>query len=227
MRPVIGIVLLILAAIGLAMYANHLHPGGELPPVEVQAEQDRQKRDEAQAKADKMKAMVDHSAGAFDAVKAGAIHATLVLTGKSPIEMEFYPVAAPKTVEHIVMLIKKGFYTGIKIHRVEDGSKGLKLFQFGDPESAKTDTAEFETEHIGSHGSGATVPLEVKLPHVKYAIGMARAEGEDTGDSQIYVNTDDNPNLDGNYCIFGRVVGGQDVLLSIKVGDVIKSFTIQ
>jgi len=233
MRPLIGIGLLVLAAIGLAMFASHIHPGGDLPSNEIL---DQKEQDEAVAKKaaeDARRALVDHSAGAFDAVKAGAIHATLVFDGKAPIQIELYPAAAPKTVAQISGLIKRGFYNGIKVHRLEtgtpgpNGETGLYLFQFGDPESAKSEPAKFQDDHIGSHGSGTMVPLEVKLPHVKGSVGMARSQAEDSGDSQMYINTRENPNLDGDYCIFGMVVGGQDVLSTVKVGDVIKSFTLQ
>jgi cyclophilin family peptidyl-prolyl cis-trans isomerase len=233
MRPLIGIFLLVLVAIGLAIFSTHLHPGGDLPAAEMQAEQDQKDAEAKKAKVDARKAAVDHSAGAFDAVKAGATRATLTFVGKGPIQIELYPAAAPKTVEQISGLIKRGFYTGIKVHRLEtgttgpNGEPGLKLFQFGDPESAKSEPADFTTNKIGSHGSGVMVPLEVKLPHVKYSIGLARSQSEDSGDCQMYINTDNNPGLDGDYCIFGRVVGGQDVLSTIKVGDVIKSFVLQ
>jgi cyclophilin family peptidyl-prolyl cis-trans isomerase len=233
MRPLIGIALLVLAAIGLAVFSSHLHPGGDLPPNEIQAQKDQSELSAKKVKEDALKASVDHSSGAFDKVKAGALHATLVFNGKAPIQIELYPAAAPKTVAQISGLIKKGFYNGIKVHRLEigtagpNGEPGLSLFQFGDPASAASEPANFEADKIGTHGSGASVPLEVKLPHVKYSIGMARGQLEDSGDSQIYVNTEDNSSLDGGYCIFGRVVGGQDVLPTIKVGDVIKSFTLQ
>ena len=233
MRPLIGIALLVLAAIGLAIFSTHVHPGGDLPPTELQAEKDQKDADAKKALQDARKASIDHSPGAFDAVKTGALHATLNFEGKQPIQIELYPAAAPKTVAQISGLIKKGFYNGIKVHRLETGATGpsgqpgLKLFQFGDPQSAKSEPANFATDLIGSHGSGTTGPLEVKLPHIKYTIGMARGEAEDSGDSQMYINTDDNPSLDGGYCIFGRVVGGQDVLATVKVGDVIKSFTMQ
>jgi cyclophilin family peptidyl-prolyl cis-trans isomerase len=232
MRPLIGIVLLILAAIGLAMFASHLHPGGELPPDEIQAQKDQDEANAAKAKIDARKASVDHSPGAFDALKSSALHATLVFAGKAPIEIELYPTAAPKTVEHISGLIKKGFYNGIKVHRLEtgtagpNGGHGLYLFQFGDPKSINELPLNFGVNQVGSHGSGSTVPLEVKLPHVKGSIGMARTQAEDSGDSQIYFNTADNLDLDGDYCIFGRVVGGMDVLSTIKIGDEIKSFTM-
>src|SRR5579862_5824249 len=108
MRPVIGIVLLVCAAIGIAIFATRAHPGGDLPPAEQQAQQDAADASAAREKADKQKSMVNHESGAFDAVKAGAIHATLTFEGKAPIGVELYPAAAPKTVAQISGLIKDG-----------------------------------------------------------------------------------------------------------------------
>lgn len=226
MRSLLAIVAIVLVAIGLAVFSSHLHPGGDLPPAEIEAEKDRADA-EAQQKLEAQRlASVDHSPQAFDKVKDGAIQATLQFDGKAPMTLELYPKAAPKTVAHIVELIKKGFYNGIKVHRLEDGSQGLKLIQMGDPMSIGKDPSDFQSLQIGTHGSGTTVPLEVLLPHVQYSVGMARGQGDDTGDSQFYINTGANPNLDGHYCIFGRVISGQDVLPTIKKGDVIKKFSI-
>ena len=43
MRPLIGIGLLVLAAIGLAMFASHIHPGGDLPSNEILTKRSRTK----------------------------------------------------------------------------------------------------------------------------------------------------------------------------------------
>jgi len=227
MRSFLGILGLVAVAIGLAYFSSHLHPGGDLPPLEAQADKDQADADAAKKKAEDRKAQIAHGDAGFETVKAGAIQTTLVFDGKAPITLELYPAAAPKTVAHITDLIKQHFYDGIKVHRLEDGSKGLKLIQFGDPESIKVDPKDFTSKEIGKHGSGTTVPLEVKLSHVKYSVGLARAQSEDSGDAQLYINTGDNTHLDGNYCIFGRVIGGQDVLPTVKLGDKIQSFNLK
>jgi cyclophilin family peptidyl-prolyl cis-trans isomerase len=46
--------------------------------------------------------------------------------------------------------------------------------------------------------------------------------GRDTGDAQFYVNLVDNPRLDHDYTIFGRVTDGIDVVDRILEGDVIE-----
>ncbi len=52
-------------------------------------------------------------------------------TAKGVIEIETYPEEAPKTVAHVLALIKKGFYNGLRFHRAEAGF----VIQVGDPQS--------------------------------------------------------------------------------------------
>jgi hypothetical protein len=61
----------------------------------------------------------------------GAGPVIVVETVKGTIEIETYPSDAPKTIEHIVGLIKRNFYNGQRVHRVEPGF----VVQFGDPQS--------------------------------------------------------------------------------------------
>ena len=55
----------------------------------------------------------------------------VVETSKGTFEFETYPSEAPKTVAHIVELVKRGFYDGQRIHRALPGF----LVQWGDPKS--------------------------------------------------------------------------------------------
>lgn len=222
-RPLLIIIVIVLLAIGLAKFASSIHPGGDLPPADKQAEEDRQKFEDAKKEHDARHAKVDHSPDAFDKVKEGAVHITLEVEGRGKVMLELYPKAAPKTVAQITDLIKQKFYDGIKIHRI---ATSPAVIQFGDPHSKEVEPEKFEAEKIGSGGSGHMIPLEVLLPHVKYSIGMARAEAVDSGDSQIYINTEANPFLDGDYCVFGRVTSGMEILPSIKLGDKIKSMVV-
>ena len=42
-------------------------------------------------------------------------------TMKGSFEIETYPNEAPKTVEHVLALVKRNFYNGLRIHRYEPG----------------------------------------------------------------------------------------------------------
>jgi len=223
-RPFLLIIVFLAVAIGVAWFASSVHPGGDPPPAEKEAEDEQQKADAEKAAHDKRQAQVDHSPQAFDKVKEGAVRATMEIEGRGTLVLEFYPKAAPKSVAHITDLIKQHFYDGIKVHRIVPSKPAV--IQMGDPYSKGVDPGNFTAAHIGEHGSGKTVPLEVLLPHKKYSIGMARSQDLDSADSQFYINTDDNSGLDGEYCVFGQVIQGMDVLPSIKLGDKIKSLKL-
>ena len=51
-------------------------------------------------------------------------------TAKGTFEIQMFAADAPKSVEHIVELVKQGFYRGLRFHRVETG-----LVQIGDPQT--------------------------------------------------------------------------------------------
>ena len=45
----------------------------------------------------------------------------VVETTKGTFEFETYPADAPKTVAHVVELVKRGFYDGQRVHRALPG----------------------------------------------------------------------------------------------------------
>lgn len=127
------------------------------------------------------------------------------------IVIEFYPQDAPKTVDNFIKLAKKGYYNGLKFHRVE---KGL-LIQGGDPNGD------------GTGGPGYTIKAEFNSQkHVEGTVAMARKNEPDTAGSQFYICLKPLSQLDGKYTVFGHVVEGIDVAKAVQVGDVMKSVTI-
>lgn len=50
-------------------------------------------------------------------------------------------------------------------------------------------------------------------------MGMARAEGDDTANSQFFIMRHDFMNLNQHYAVLGRVVVGEDVVRQIKTGE--------
>ena len=159
---------------------------------------------------------------AFAPPKEGAVKATLSVENRGDFVFEFYPKAAPKTVAQITGLIKKGFYDGIKIHRVEPGF----VVQFGDPQSK---TMDIKAPEIGTGGSGNNIPFETNdLKNVTGAVSMALSRARsDTADSQLFINLKHNAFLDGDYCVFGKVVEGMDKVGTIQAGDKVTSFKLQ
>lgn len=220
MRPAIAIFCVIVVGVGLAALVSVRTPHPDPLPADV--EKAREDAANPPPKDTKPNEKVDVE-GQFAKVKEGAIRASLEIKDRGILELELYPKAAPKTVAHIAALAAKNFYSDLKVHREE-----ASVIQMGDPESKDTKPDEFELKGIGSHGSGSTVPLEVadRLPNVQYTVGLARTNDPDSGDSQIYINKQDNPGFNYAYCVFGRVVHGTDIIDKIKKGDVIKHLQV-
>lgn len=156
----------------------------------------------------------------------------MTVAGRGKVLIELYPKDAPKTVAHFLDLVRKKFYDGILVHRVVDGF----VVQAGDPKSrqfrkeqlvGKSDE-EVAAMGLGDGGSGKNIPFEEnKRTHEAGTIAMALSSPHsDTGDSQWFINLEANHRLDGNYCVFGRVRKGMDVVRKIQRGDKIDKMVI-
>lgn len=124
------------------------------------------------------------------------------------------PKSSPKTVAHILGLVRKRFYDGQRFHRVVPDF----VIQWGAPASRDQDLT---SEAVGSGGSGKKdLPFEEsKVSFRKGVVGVASEGKKKGGDSQLFVMIGDAPRLDGNYAVVGKVIQGQDVCDRVKVGD--------
>lgn len=145
-----------------------------------------------------------------------------VVTTQGTVFIELYPDIAPKHVERMKTLSKEGFYSGILFHRVVPGF----VAQVGDPLTKKG----IETPGVGTGGSTyPNLPLEVSptQKNTRGALAMARKPDPNSANSQFYFVLQNASHLDGQYTVFGRVLGdGMTLIDKIKVGDAIQSFEI-
>lgn len=171
-------------------------------------------------------------AGTMPAAGQKPVRVQMVVEGRGTVLMEVYPADAPKTVAHFLDLCRRKFYDGILVHRVEPGF----VVQAGDPTTKKLKPQELASMsdqkkmelRIGAGGSGKSIPFERNSrTHVAGSVAMAlSAPRSDTGDSQWFINLESNHQLDGDYCVFGKVVKGMDVVRKIRVGDRIASMSV-
>ena len=143
----------------------------------------------------------------------------VVETSKGTFEFETYPTEAPKTVAHVVGLVRSGFYDGQRFHRALPGF----VVQWGDPRSRDL-AAEAEWGRGAAASSGKPIgvaEISRKRPHTKGAVAMAHAGLPARADSQIYVTLAPRPDLNGKYSVFGHVTSGDDVPERLQRGDVI------
>ena len=149
----------------------------------------------------------------------------VVETTKGTFEFETYPVEAPKTVAHIVELVKRGFYDGQRIHRALPGF----LVQWGDPRSRDASReADWGRGPDASSGNpiGAS-ELRRKRLHSRGAVGVAHQGNPAMADSQIYVTLAARPDLNNRYTVFGQVVAGADVPARLERGDLIRKMYVK
>ncbi len=143
-------------------------------------------------------------------------------TVKGTIEFETFPDEAPKTVAHIVELVKKNFYNGMRFHRAEENF----LVQVGDPQSR-----DMSREAYWGRGPGSGNPIGVseigKRKHVPGSVAMAHSGDPKFADSQFYIVMQPRPGLDGKYTIFGRVTSGMEVVKKLKRADILKKASVK
>jgi cyclophilin family peptidyl-prolyl cis-trans isomerase len=132
-------------------------------------------------------------------------------TAKGAIVLCLQPSLAPNTVNNFVVLVRNHYYDGLTFHRVVAGF----VIQGGDPKGD------------GSGGPGYKFNDEpVHQAYVQGALAMANS-GINTNGSQFFICTaDDTTKLQPLYNLFGQVVSGLTVVLSIQQGDVLQTVTV-
>jgi peptidyl-prolyl cis-trans isomerase B (cyclophilin B) len=136
--------------------------------------------------------------------------AAVIETNKGTMQVELNHRAAPTTVANFVNLALRGYYDGLKFHRVERNF----MIQGGDP------------LNTGSGGPGYRFTGEIVLHHSRPGILSMANSGPGTDGSQFFITHVATPHLDGLHSVFGRVVQGQENVYEISRGDTINSITI-
>jgi peptidyl-prolyl cis-trans isomerase B (cyclophilin B) len=142
-------------------------------------------------------------------------------TAKGTIEIRLFAADAPKSVAHILGLVKRNFYRGLRFHRVEP-----TLVQFGDPLSRDVSRKGY----WGSGGSGNPIgvaEMSKRLTHKRGAVSLAHAGAPTIADSQLFIMKTASPGLDGKHAIIGEVVTGMAVVDKIAVADLIKQVSVK
>lgn len=141
-------------------------------------------------------------------------------TARGVIEIELFQADAPRTVGQILGLVKRNFYRGQRIHRVE-----RSLVQFGDPTSRDVSRKAW----WGRSGSGNVIGVAEfsKRTHARGVVSMAHSGNPANADSQMFILKAPAPSYDGKHVIIGRVVQGMDVVDQLAVGDVLKQVRVE
>ena len=133
-------------------------------------------------------------------------------TSRGDIEGTLFASKVPMTAANFLNLATRGFYNGVKFHRV------IKDFmiQGGDPTGT------------GSGGPGYKFGDEIHpaLKHTKPGLFSMANAGPGTNGSQFFVTHVPCSWLDGKHAVFGEVTKGQNIVDTIAAGDAIKTIAI-
>jgi cyclophilin family peptidyl-prolyl cis-trans isomerase len=129
-------------------------------------------------------------------------------TDNGTMVIELFADKAPVTVNNFVFLAREGYYENVIFHRVI----GNFMAQGGDP----TGTGR------GGPGYKFQDEFHPSLKHSKRGILSMANAGPGTNGSQFFITHGPTPHLDNRHTVFGQVVEGEDVLMSIPERDPMK-----
>jgi peptidyl-prolyl cis-trans isomerase B (cyclophilin B) len=132
-------------------------------------------------------------------------------TNHGDITLELDQARAPKTVANFLDYARSGHFDNTLFHRVIDGFM-IQGGGFGPDFKQKPTRAPVQNEAANG------------LKNARNTVAMARTNDPHSATAQFFINVADNdflnhksPDAKGwGYCVFGRVVGGSDVVDRIK-----------
>ena len=133
-------------------------------------------------------------------------NAIVIDTTKGRIVIALRTDLAPKHAERLKQLARDGYYNNVPFHRVIDGF----MAQTGDGQNF--------------NGTGGSKYPNLKQefssdPFKRGTVGMARAQSNDSANSQFFICFAEASFLNGQYTVVGEVVQGMDVVDKLKRGE--------
>jgi cyclophilin family peptidyl-prolyl cis-trans isomerase len=142
---------------------------------------------------------------AGSALAASSAPRVRVTTSMGQFVIELSPERAPLTVANFLRYVHEGHYTDTLVHRVV----GNFVIQGGGHAAGSLELKPNHDPVVNESGNG--------LMNKRGTVGLARSDAPHSGNSQFYININDNPDLDPvatrwGYAVFGKVVEGMDVV---------------
>ena len=139
-------------------------------------------------------------------------------TSLGNLNIEVHCDFVPRTAENFLGLCLRGFYDGLSFHRVIKGFMAQGGCPQGDGRGGAT------VWSLGGEGGreegGFKDEFDSRLVHDKRGVLSMANSGRDSNRSQIFITFKGCRHLDNQHAIFGRVVGGMDVLKKIEEVEV-------
>ncbi|KAK4685334.1 peptidyl-prolyl cis-trans isomerase-like 2, partial [Tremellales sp. Uapishka_1] len=130
-----------------------------------------------------------------------------IMTNYGGLNFELHGDRAPKTVYNFLMLAKEGKYNDVAFHRLIPGF----MIQGGDP----TGTGKGGKSYWGDPFRDEYSEKGAFKHDARGVLSMANS-GPRSNTSQFFVTFRENPHLDGKHTVFGKLVGGEEVLNAIE-----------
>lgn len=136
-------------------------------------------------------------------------------TSKGTIHLDLFEDKTPVTVANFVNLAQRGYYDGLKFHRVIADF----MIQGGCPLGTGT----------GGPGYKFRDEFDPSLRHDRPGILSMANAGPGTNGSQFFITHVPTPHLNGKHTVFGAVISDADqaVVNAIQMGDTITKITIE
>jgi cyclophilin family peptidyl-prolyl cis-trans isomerase len=146
-------------------------------------------------------------------ISSDSIIVVQINTKMGTIECELLPQIAPKASENFIELAKKGYYNGLTFHRVIENF----MIQGGDPNGNGTGGAS-------TWGGFFDDEFNQDIKFDSAGILAMANRGPNTNGSQFFITLAATPWLNYHHTIFGKVVGGMDVLKQIGKVEITKPY---
>ena len=138
----------------------------------------------------------------------------VIKTSMGDMEVELYKKEAPGSIQNFLWYVDNGFYDGLIFHRVIEN---FMIQGGGFTPAMKKKAGNAAIENEANNG----------LSNEKYTLAMARTNDIHSATCQFFINNRDNASsLDYHgperfgYCVFGKVIAGQDVVDAISKVEV-------
>ena len=136
----------------------------------------------------------------------------ILKTSKGDIEATIFASKTPMTSANYLNLAKRGYYDGLKFHRVIPNF----MIQGGDPlgNGRGGPGYKFGDEFVAS------------LTHNKAGIFSMANAGPGTNGSQFFITHNATPHLNGRHSVFGEVTKGIEIVNAVVGGDTITTIKV-
>lgn len=134
-------------------------------------------------------------------------YVSLIVRGFGAINIELHCDLVSKTCENFLLLAERGEYDGTQFHRL------IKNFMI---QGGKARDESAPTSGQSAFGKPIRDEFHQSLSHSAAGIVAMANAGPNTGTRQFYITFKATPHLDNKHTVFGRVVGGMDVLRKLE-----------